>query len=299
VSSKALLSKWHAVRSAMRRPIGRWAALGLFVATAAAPWALFFDPIAFTSSGHVVRDPLAIYRVYSDDFAYLAASRDLPRTIGNLFSPHNTHIVPAWRILTWMLSACAGSLERVPEVLAVASYAILIAVMILAGRLVARETASRVAGGAAAIGVGTTSLMLAPATWYSAGQPLWAGFATLAALWYAQCRRRSRSTAAITACTASSVFGKRSRTVLMILPRPGRKAKAKRATKKAARLGERPLDRYLTDLVDQTARRASRRFQEKPPSISVLTALMMSEAGSGTAVVTLPSKRKPVGLFIS
>jgi hypothetical protein len=190
----------------LHKPIGRWSMLGLFVVIASAPWLLFFDPIAFTSSGHVARDPLAIYRVYSDDFAYVAASRGLSRTIENLFMPHNTHIVPAWRVLTWTLSVCAGSLERVPEVLAVASYAILIAAMILVGRLSARETASRTAGAAAAIGLGTTSLMLAPATWYSAGQPLWSGFATLAALWYAQGRRRSGSVAALAACAVCAAF---------------------------------------------------------------------------------------------
>ena len=178
--------------------------MGLFVVTASAPWLLFFDPIGFTTGAHVARDPMAIYRVYSDDFAYVAASRNLPRTIGNLFMPHNTHIVPAWRILTWGLSASAGSLERVPEVLAVASYSILVAVMLLAGRLIARETASRTVGAAAAIGLGTTSLMLAPAAWYSAGQPLWAGFATLSALWYAQGLRRSRSSSTLAACAASS-----------------------------------------------------------------------------------------------
>ena len=192
------------LRSALSRPIGRWAALGLFVAAASAPWLLFFDPIGLGAGAHVARDPMAIYRVYSDDFAYVAASRNLPRTVGNLFTPHNTHIVPAWRILTWGLAAWAGSLERVPEVLAVASYAILIAVMMMAARLVARETASWTVGAAAAIGLGTTSLMLAPAAWYSAGQPLWAGFATLSALWCAQSRRRSRSFASLAACAAAS-----------------------------------------------------------------------------------------------
>jgi hypothetical protein len=73
----------------------------------------------------------------------------------------------------------------------VASYGILVAVMLLAGRLVARETARAGLGLAAAALVGTTSLMLTPATWYSGGQPLWAGFAILAALWYAQSFRRN------------------------------------------------------------------------------------------------------------
>ena len=95
---------------------------------------------AFPGRAHIARDPLAIYRLYSDDFAYVAASRTLGRTLSNLFVPHNTHIVPAWRVLTWALVAWAGSLEKLPEVLAEASYGILVAVMLLMGRLVARET---------------------------------------------------------------------------------------------------------------------------------------------------------------
>jgi hypothetical protein len=39
--------------------------------------------------------------------------------------------------------------------------------------------------------VGTTSLMLTPISWYSAGQPLWAGLGILTTLWYAQSYRRS------------------------------------------------------------------------------------------------------------
>jgi hypothetical protein len=38
--------------------------------------------------------------------------------------------------------------------------------------------------------LGTTSLLISPAIWYSAGQPLWAGFAILVTLWYAQSYRR-------------------------------------------------------------------------------------------------------------
>ena len=53
----------------MRRPLGRWGRGALLGAILAAPWVLFFDPIAPFATGHIPRDPLAIYRVYSDDFA--------------------------------------------------------------------------------------------------------------------------------------------------------------------------------------------------------------------------------------
>src|SRR5262249_16096351 len=82
-------------------------------------------------------------------------------------------------------------------VLAVASYSILIAVMLLTARLVARETRETSIGLATMAVLGTTSVMLTPAIWYSAGQPLWAGFGILATLWYAQSYRPSGNRLAI------------------------------------------------------------------------------------------------------
>jgi hypothetical protein len=176
-----------------QRPLGR---LGLAIGVVllcAAPAVLFFDPATYRPGrrGHIPREPLALYRLFSDDVAYVAGSRTWARTASNLFVPHNTHIVPAWRLLTWGLVAAAGNLERLPEVLAVASYSIVVAVMLMTGRLVARETGRTGLGLAATLLTGTTSLMVSPAAWYSAGQPLWAGSGILATLWYAQSYRRS------------------------------------------------------------------------------------------------------------
>jgi hypothetical protein len=53
--------------------------------------------------------------------------------------------------------------------------------------------------------VGTTSLMLTPAGWCSAGQPLWAGTGILAALWYAQFYRRSGRMPALVLSAISAV----------------------------------------------------------------------------------------------
>ena len=102
----------------------------------------------------------------------------------------------------------AGNLERLPEVFSVVSYSILIAVMLLTARLVARETGSTAVGLAAMAFVGTTSVMLTPATWYSAGQPLWAGFGILSTLWYAQSYRRSgRPVTLVLAALAAGLAG--------------------------------------------------------------------------------------------
>jgi membrane-bound metal-dependent hydrolase YbcI (DUF457 family) len=170
------------------------------------PWLLFFDPIGWPGRAHIARDPSAIYRLYSDDFAYVAASRTLPLTLENLFVPHNTHIVPAWRVLTWALVAWSGSLVKLPEVLAQAAYGILVAVMLMTGRLVARETGRASMGLAAMAAVGTTSVMASPVCWYSSGQTLWAGFGVLATLWYAQCWRRGASIAALVLAAISAVL---------------------------------------------------------------------------------------------
>ena len=123
--------------------------------------------------------------------AYVGASRTWDRTVDSLLTPHNTHIVPAWRLLTYALVVCAGNLEGLPHVLAFAAFGILIAVMLMVGRLVARESGSAGLGLAASAMVGTSSLMLTPAIWYSGSQPLWAAFGLLSALRYAQSYRRT------------------------------------------------------------------------------------------------------------
>jgi hypothetical protein len=178
----------------------------LLAVVLSAPAFLFFDPVAFVHVAHIPRDPTSIWRLYGDDFAYISASRSLARTATNLFVPHNTHIVPAWRMLTWALVALAGSLERIPLVLAEASYGILVAVMLLIGRLVARETGRSALGMAAMVTLGTTSVVASPTCWYSAGQTLWAGFFVLAALWYAQCYRRSSSILALPLAAGSAML---------------------------------------------------------------------------------------------
>ncbi|QEH34174.1 hypothetical protein OJF2_27090 [Aquisphaera giovannonii] len=190
----------------LARPVGRAGRIGLALVILAAPAVLFFAPFKIPGTAHVARDPLSIYRLYSDDFAYVGASRTLARTASNLFVPHNTHVVPAWRVVTWALVAWSGRLANLPETLAEAAFGILLAVMILMGRLVARETGRPAIGLAAMVAVGVTSVMASPACWYSAGQTLWAAFGVLATLWYAQCWRRSAAAATLPAMALSAMF---------------------------------------------------------------------------------------------
>src|SRR5262245_56227848 len=111
------------IQAWLGRPFGFTSTLVLAIGIVSAPAWLFFDPLSF-----IPRDPFATYRLTNDDFAYCAASRNWTRTIEGLFTPHNTHIVPAWRLVTWGMVACAGRLTRLPDVLATASYGILAAV---------------------------------------------------------------------------------------------------------------------------------------------------------------------------
>ena len=136
------------------------------------------------------RDVIGNYRLFSDDFEYVSASRTFDRATANLFVPHNAHVVPSWRLLTWALTAWAGRLSALQGVFNFAAVAILLATMMLVGRLVARETGRATLGLAAMVATGTTSVMESAATWYSAGQTLWAGFGILATLWYLQGYRR-------------------------------------------------------------------------------------------------------------
>jgi hypothetical protein len=193
-------SKVSRVLAILRAPAGRLMTLAVTLILLVGPAWLFFDP-----TNPIPRDAVQVYRLYSDDYAYLAFSRTFDRTRQNLFVPHNTHVVPSWRVLTWGMSVAAGRLERLPDVLAVASYGILVAVMMLTGRIVEIETRRRAVGLGAMALVGTTSIMLCPATWYSAGQTLWAGFGILATLYYVQGYRRKGNPARLGLAAISAI----------------------------------------------------------------------------------------------
>jgi hypothetical protein len=174
---RAAMRLWPEIDAQMRRPVGAGLTWVVRLLLCTAPAVLFFGAL-----GPGLCDPVRIYSLQHDDFEYVARSRTLPRAMENLFVPHSTHIVPAWRLLTWSWVACAGRLSRLPAVLAVVAYGVLVAVMLVTGRLVAQETGRTSAGLIATAAVGTTSLMMPAATWYSAGQTLWAGLGILATL---------------------------------------------------------------------------------------------------------------------
>ena len=153
--------------------------LGLAALTIVGPLYLFWDP-------------LSLYWLRNDDFAYLGASRNLERTRSALFRPHNVHIAPCWAsVLNLIAAAAAGKLASVGAVLPWLTFLGLGLAIVLVGLIVSRETRSATAALAAMAFSGTTSILQVPATWYSAGQSLWAGIGVLMALRSAQSWRRS------------------------------------------------------------------------------------------------------------
>lgn len=167
------------------RPAGRGPTLvlGLLILTAPA-WLMAerFGNIA---------EPLGNFRLIGDDFAYLNESRTRRALFDHLWTPHNSHVVPLFRIGTYLLCQVAGRLARLPDVNGAASYGILILVMLAAGRFVAREARDRALGLAASATLGISSVIEPSATWYSAGQTLWAALGILAMLLMLQGWRRS------------------------------------------------------------------------------------------------------------
>src|SRR4051812_1276193 len=112
---RAIIADWG------RRPLGVRARVGLAFFLCLVPAWLFADLL---SNYRLETDGL-----FDDDGLFIAASRTWSRTRASLFVPHNSHVVPAWRVLTWVLVALAGRLADMPDVLAMASYGILVATM--------------------------------------------------------------------------------------------------------------------------------------------------------------------------
>ena len=119
----------------------------------------------------------ARFALNDDDFVYIAYSRDWPTTWANLLTPCSTHIVPLYRLGTWVLVAVSGHLRDMPAVLGAASYLGLAVTMCATGVLVARETGQTAVGLVAMAILGVSTVIQGAATWYAACQAVWAGAA--------------------------------------------------------------------------------------------------------------------------
>ena len=148
----------------LRGPAGVWGVASLVVLILAA--ATVAD----------VPDEVNSFALNDDDFTYIAHSRDWPTTRENLLTPNAiTHIVPVFRLWTWALVETSGGLSAMPRVFGAASYLALAVTAGVVGVLVKQETGQTALGLAAVTVLGVSSVILPTATWYAAGQALWAG----------------------------------------------------------------------------------------------------------------------------
>lgn len=143
-------------------------------------------PLIVIAPAWMLRDDLRTFWLFGDDFIYIAESRDGATTVRHLLEPHNAHIVPLFRIWTYVLVAVSGRLVNLPVVFGAASYLGLVVAMLAVGHFVARESARPALGLSAMAMLGISTVTHPAVTWFSAGQALWAGTAIVAALILAQ-----------------------------------------------------------------------------------------------------------------
>lgn len=151
------------------RPAGVLVGLVVLAVILAAPW-------------WVLADEMHKFALFGDDFAYIAESRTGHTTVANLLVPHNTHIVPLFRVWTFALVAAAGNLSNLPAVFCAATYFGLVATMCVVGYFVAKETGRSAVSLVTMGALGISTVLERAVTWYSAGQALWAGAAIVLAL---------------------------------------------------------------------------------------------------------------------
>ncbi len=156
-------------RSRLRRPLGVAGRLLLLAILAAAAAWLFWDRVLY-------------FAIAGDDFAYLSEARDASNRPAHLFSPHNAHVVPLFRLQTYAAVRVAGSSARLPGVLRVFSLLPIALLTAATGLLAARETRSSAWGWVASALVALSTVMEPSVAWYSAGQTLWAALACVVAI---------------------------------------------------------------------------------------------------------------------
>jgi hypothetical protein len=135
---------------------------------------------------------LRSYFLHLDDFVYLSGSRTGQALRANLLRPHNAHVVPLFRVETFLLASFAGTLAHLPAVLGMANYVTLLLAMLATGYLVGRETGRPAVGLAAMAAVGLSTVMGPAILRYSSGQALMSGTLILLMLIALQAWRRDR-----------------------------------------------------------------------------------------------------------
>lgn len=153
----------------LSRPLGLGPTVALAALLCAAP-------------SYLMRDELLHDMPAGDDFVYLAHSRTLATLRASLWTPHNAHVVPWFRLWTYLLVKVAGDLAHLPGVLTVGAYVPFVLVLLAGGHVVAHETRHLGLGLAAMVFLGQSSVIEPALTWYASSQSLWAAFGILAML---------------------------------------------------------------------------------------------------------------------
>ena len=112
--------------------------------------------LILTLPAWLMADELRYSILIGDDFVYIADALDWQTAWSHLFKPHNTHIVPLFRLWTATIVALAGPLEDMPWAFRAASYFGLIVTMLSVFLFVATETGRTNLGLAAMAGMGLT-----------------------------------------------------------------------------------------------------------------------------------------------
>src|SRR5207244_7497016 len=104
-----------------------------------------------------------------DDFAYVTESRTPAELRQYLFAPHNAHLMPLLRLWTFLWVRLAGTLERLPATLVLASYLTYVLAMLLVGHLVAWESGRPALGLGAMARLGVSAVLEPSVRWFGAG----------------------------------------------------------------------------------------------------------------------------------
>lgn len=182
------------LRSFSRRAVPRWLQALSALSLLALPFWLY-------------RDWLKYYSLFGDDFLYIAGSRDMATLTENLAKPHNTHVVPVFRFITFLILQAAGPRTNWQTWFAAGAMIPVVLSMIAAGILVLRESGQMRFGLIAMAAVGLSSTLQPAVAWYSAGQALWAGAMVVVAIAFASvwADHEHGGTAWLIACILASV----------------------------------------------------------------------------------------------
>jgi hypothetical protein len=148
--------------------------------------------LAFLAAWLPYMRPLLAPVLVGDDFDLLAESRTWQRTVEHLWQPHNEHVMPLCRLLTFVLEHLAVRLTFVPAVFTFVGPLALWLAMLLVYLFVRRELGHPLYGLLALVLFGVTTMYHQAVYWYAASFTILALDTILLGLLAAQRWRQTR-----------------------------------------------------------------------------------------------------------